>query len=98
MEDLCGEPAFWWRGREFTGKTEFDLEVTSGVWCALRSFNNPGDIEHIILVRDDANSLWWICSELIELLHKPTKYCRRDGHDEETKLRENGDVEVERVG
>ena len=39
-----------------------------------RSFNDPSNIEHIVLIRDDANSLGWIRSEFIELLHKSTKH------------------------
>ena len=44
-----------------------------------RSFDNPSHIEHIVLIRDDANSLGWICPELIELLHESTKHSWRNG-------------------
>lgn len=42
-------------------------------------FNDPSHIEHIILIHHDANSLGWIRSELVELLHEPTKHRWRDG-------------------
>lgn len=44
-----------------------------------RPFNDTGDVEHIIFVRHDANTLRWARPEFIELLHKPTEYGWRDG-------------------
>ena len=44
-----------------------------------RSFNNPSHIKHIVLIRYNANPLWWIRSEFIKLLHKPTEHSWRNG-------------------
>ena len=44
-----------------------------------RSLKDAGYIKHIILVRDDANPLWRICSERIKFLHEPTKHRWRNG-------------------
>ena len=44
-----------------------------------RSFNNAGDVKHVILARHDANALRWIRPELVKFLHKPTKHSWRNG-------------------
>ena len=67
-------------------RTSEDEGISSGVLRVnlyksppTRSFNNAGDIKHVILARHDTNALQWIRPELVKFLHKPTKHSRRNG-------------------
>jgi hypothetical protein len=59
-----------------SGASNFDLQSES---VRTGSLNNSSHVEHVVLAGHDTNSLQWICSEFVELLHKPTEHSWRNG-------------------
>lgn len=69
VENLGCEPAFWGCSGEFVCKLEPHPEVPACVWSLLWPLNNPCEVKHILLTRDNANTLRRVVLQLGNLAH-----------------------------
>lgn len=77
MEDLGSEPAFWRLIWEVRAELKSDLIVAALKGCSLRTFDPPDDVEHVILIEDDADPFWRAVLQLDELLAEPPEGAAR---------------------
>lgn len=68
MKYLGSKDAFRWGSRKLIAKAEAYFEIPSMIRCTLWAGDDAHKLENVLFVYLDANTLWWITTELGELL------------------------------
>jgi len=69
VEYLACEPTFRWCSGELFREFELDPEIAPSVWRALRPLDDPGHVEHVIVVGGYPDALGRAFLEFVDLAH-----------------------------